>query len=140
MLSDLDKEQNENEMDENEMEENDFMDKPLGAPDLLEDALIEQDLQHQGRKFTTHCAIFLVSIIGVALICKWLSSKINEFKGQESQLDIMMKRQIIESPAFKSATKHYDNNICVSYASEEAYMTMMKAKEEQRFNLKARME
>lgn len=59
---------------------------------------------------------------------------------KERQLDIRVKRQIFNSEAFRNSMRHYDNNICVQYASEEEYMAMLKLKEQQRLQLKHKLE
>jgi len=43
---------------------------------------------------------------------------------------MMIKRKIFASPSFKKSLRHYENNICVQYASEEEYMSIIKLKEQ----------
>ena len=75
-----------------ETHENDMFDKPMGGPDLLTDELIEEVLAREPRKFTLHCVFFLMAIIALFFICKWVSIRFIESKAKDSQFDIMMKR------------------------------------------------
>ena len=97
-------------------------------------------MERQPRKFTIHCICFLFAIIIVFLLCKWFSIRLVQNKSQESQLDIMMKRQIMEGAAFKNCLQHYERNMCEQYGSEEEFMAMMRMKEQQRINMKMLME
>lgn len=97
---------------------------------MMQDAFLESEMERQPQKFTMHCMGFLCSLFFVFFICKWLAIKLSLSKAQDSKLDIMMKRQIMESIAFKNCLQHYDKNICVQYASEEEYMAMMRLKEQ----------
>ena len=77
---------------ENELEENDV----LGAV-LLGDAILEEQISKMPRKFTLHCFGFFLTIMLAGAFCQWVSIKLNQAKNSDSQLDIMMKRQILES-------------------------------------------
>lgn len=77
------------------------------------------------RKFTWHCTLFLLSLILIFASCKWIYIKVLASRAKSNQLDIIMKRQIFDSEAFRNCLRHYDNNICVQYASEEEYMSML---------------
>ena len=92
------------------------------------------------KKFTLHVAIGLLVMVFVFAFCQWVRVKLSMAKNSETQLDIMMKRQILESPAFKNSLQHYESNICVQYASEEEYMAIIRLKEQQRQEMKARLE
>ena len=106
------------------------LDKTLGGPDLLTDAFLEEEMERQPRKFTIHCICFLFAIIIAFLLCKWFSIRLVQSKSQDSQLDIMMKRQIMEGAAFKNCLQHYERNMCEQYSSEEEFMAMMRMKEQ----------
>ena len=110
----------------------------LGGPEL--DMIVEEDLKRQPKKFTVQCTMFLLTIISLFILLKWVKIKISQSKDQDSQLDIMMKRQILESPAFKNCLQHYEDNICVQYASEEEFMTIQRLKEQSRINMKTMIE
>lgn len=90
-----------------------MFEKTMGGPDLLTDGMIEEVLERQPRKFTIHCVFFLMAIIALFFVCKWISIRILMRKDKDSQLDIMMKRQILESSTFKNCLQHYESNICV---------------------------
>jgi len=77
-----------------------------------------------------HCAAFLLSILLFVGFCKWVRMTIIQNREKETQLDRMIKSKIFASPAFKNSLRHYENNICVQYASEEEYMSMIKLKEQ----------
>ena len=87
-------------------------------------------MERQPRKFTIHCICFLFSIIIAFFLCKWFSIRLVQSKSQDSQLDIMMKRQIMEGAAFKNCMQHYERNMCEQYGSEEEFMAMMRMKEQ----------
>lgn len=111
---------------------------------LLEDQL-RQDRLASGeksppRKFTLHCTVFLMALLVVTLCTRWLWLRFVRSQKTETQLDLMMKRQILESAVFRNSTLHYENNFAVQYANDEQYMAVMLAKEQQRLELKARME
>ena len=58
----------------------------------MKDALLEEEMERQPRKFTIHCICFLFAIILFFFLCKWLSIQLMQRKSQDSQLDLMMKR------------------------------------------------
>ena len=97
---------------------------------MITDAMLEQDLERQPRKFTLHCTLFLFSLLALFLTYHWVRARIQQSRTKESKYDIMVKRQILESSAFKNCLQHYESNICVQYGSEEEYMAMMKLKEQ----------
>ena len=97
-------------------------------------------MQREPRKFTTHCIVFFFAILALFALLKWVSHVILQNQAKDTQLDIMMKRQILESPGFKNCMRHYEKNICVQYASEEEYMAIQRLKEQQRINMKALIE
>lgn len=105
------------------MEENDL------ATDIINDELIEENFKRMPRKFTLHVTIGVLLLLMTFAFCQWVRFKLSVVKNSETQLDIMMKRQILESPAFKNSLHHYENNICVQYASEEEYMAIIRLKE-----------
>ena len=117
-----------------------ILDKTLGGPDLLTDAFLEEEMERQPRKFTLECICGLFTIIATFFLCKWFSIRLVQSKSQDSQLDIMMKRQIMEGAAFKNCMAHYERNMCEQYGSEEEFMAMMRMKEQQRINMKMLME
>ena len=102
-----------NEVEEAPRYARDDIREAYGGPDLLTDAMLEETLEKQPQKFTLHCTAFLLAIFGFFAFCKWLKIRLSQGKYEDTQLDVMMKRQILESNAFKNSMQHYENNICV---------------------------